>query len=120
MDRCTKSVNYKSKANSKANSKVTAGTLITIFILASILVSITCTSCCIDLSEFSKSKNTKITFTGDGADTAKIDELLDKYNINPEDLTGTSNNQVPDVDYSAIKKELASASGYQVSAKEED
>jgi hypothetical protein len=132
MDRCIKNVNYKPKANSKAKPeanlktkskakpKATAGTLITLFILAFILVSITCTSCCIDLSEFSKPKNTKITFTGDSADAAKIDELIDKYNINTEDLTNAPDSQIPDLDYTIIKKELASASGYQVSAEEED
>jgi hypothetical protein len=101
-------------------SKVSAGTLITLFAVVSILISIICTSCCIDLSEFSKSKSTKITFSGDDIGAVEIDELLDKYNINPEDLTGTSDNQISNIDYTAIKKELAETSGYQVSSEEED
>jgi len=111
-----KKINHKLKAN----SKVTASILITIFTIAAISISIICTSCCIDLSEFSKSESVKITFTGENADAATIDKLLDKYNINPEDLTGASDNQIPDIDYTAIKKELADTSGYQVSQKEED
>jgi hypothetical protein len=116
VDSGMEKTNYKFEAN----SKVSAGTLITLFILVSILVSITCTSCCIDLSEFSESKSTKITFSGGAADAEKIDELLDKYDINPGDLTDASENQIPYTDYTAIKKELAAVSGYQVSAEEED
>jgi hypothetical protein len=101
-------------------SKVSAGTLITLFAVVFILISIICTSCCIDLSVFSKSKSTKITFSGDDTGAVEIDELLDKYNINPEDLTGTSESQISGIDYTAIKKELAETSGYQVSQEEEN
>ena len=82
---------------------------------------IICTSCCIDLGKFSKSESTKITFdSGDGIDAAEIDELLDKYNIDPEDFTSPSDNQYADIDYTAIKKELTDVSDYQVYAEEEE
>ena len=100
--------------------KIFLSTLITLFTVSAIVIVIICTSCCIDLSEFSKSKSTKITFSGDEIDAAKIDKLLDEYNINPEDFTGTSDNQYADIDYTAVKKELADASNYQVSAEEEE
>lgn len=100
-------------------SKVFTGTLITLFIVSAIAIVIIFTSSCIDLNEFIKSGSTKITFnSGDEADSAEIDELLDKYNIDPEDFTTTSDNQYADIDYTAIKKELADATGYQVSAEE--
>ena len=102
-------------------SKVFTSTLITLFTVSAIVIVIICTSCCIDLNEFSKSKSTKITFdSGDEIDAAEIDELLDKYNIDPEDFTSTSDDQYTDIDYTAIKKELADASNYQVSAEEEE
>jgi hypothetical protein len=104
----------------KAKTKLATGTLITLFTVVFILVSIICTSCCIDLSKLSKSGSSKITFSGDDIGVAEIDELLDKYNIKPEDLTGTSDNQISGIDYTAIKKELADTSGYQVSQEEED
>jgi hypothetical protein len=105
------------KVNCK--SKVFTNTLITLFTVSAVLMVIICTSCCIDLKEFSKSESVKITFSGDGIDADELDELLDKYNIDPEDLTGTSDNQYADIDYTAIKKELADASNYQVSAEDE-
>lgn len=101
-------------------SKIFLSTLIALFTVSAIVIVIICTSCCIDLSEFSKSKSTKITFGGDEIDAANIDELLDEYNINPEDFTGTSENQNQIIDYTAIKKELADASDYQISAEEEE
>jgi len=102
-------------------SKVFLSTLITLFTVSAIVIVIICTSCCIDLNEFSKSKSTKITFdSGDEIDAAEIDKLLDKYNIDPEDFTNPSDNQYAVVDYTAVKKELADASDYQVSAEEEE
>ena len=100
--------------------KIFLSTLITLFTVSAIVIVIICASCCIDLSEFSKSKSTKITFSGDEIDVAEIKELLDEYNINPEDFTGTSDNQYADIDYTAVKKELVDASNYQVSAEEEE
>jgi hypothetical protein len=100
--------------------KIFLSTLITLFTVSAIVIVIICTSCCIDLNEFSKSKSTKITFSGDEIDAAKIDELLDKYNIDPEDFTGTSDNQNTDIDYTSAKKELTDASNYQISAEEEE
>src|SRR4030042_6735497 len=98
-------------------SKVFLNTLITLFTVSAIVIVIICTSCCIDLNEFSKSKSTKITFNSGGdIDAAEIDELLDKYNIDPEDFTSTSDNQNQVIDYTAVKKELADASNYPVSA----
>ena len=93
-------------------SKIFLSTLIALFTVSAIVIAIICTSCCIDLSEFSKSKIP--------IDTAKIEELLDKYNIDPEDFTSASDNQYADIDYTVIKKELADASDYQVSAEEEE
>ena len=99
-----KKINYK--------SKTFLSTLITLFTVSAIVIVIICTSCCIDIGEFAKSKIS--------IDTAKMDELIDKYNIDPEDFTGTSENQNQVIDYTAIKKELADASNYQVSAEEEE
>lgn len=94
----------------------------TLFIISAIVTAIICTSCCIGLNQFLKPESTKITFNnGDDIDADEIDELLDKYNIDPEDFTGSSNNQnAEDIDYTTIKKELADASNYQVSSEEEE
>ena len=89
--------------------KIFLSTLITLFTVSAIVIVIICTSCCIDLSEFSKSKSTKITFNIGG-------ELDPDF----EDFTDSPNNQNQDIDYTAIKKELADASNYQVSAEEEE
>ena len=107
-----KKINYK--------SKIFLSTLITLFTLSAIVIAIICTSCCIDLSEFSKSGSEKINFSGDDIVVAEIKELLDKYNIDPEDFISSSDNQHANIDYTAIKKELADASNYQVSAEEEE
>ena len=85
---------------------ISALVIIAIFLIA------TLSSCCIDFSEFLKPESVEI--------TAKIDELLDKYNINPEDLINSTGDQYQDIGYTAIKKELADASNYQVSAEEEE
>ena len=79
--------------------KTFLSTLITLFTVSAIVIIIICTSCCIDLGEFSKSESVKITFNGDEIDAAKIYQ---------------------DIDYTAIKKELSDASNYQVSAEEEE
>jgi hypothetical protein len=89
--------------------KIFLSTLITLFTVSVIVIVIICTSCCIDLNEFSKSKSTKITFN--------FGEQLDPAF---EDFNDSSNNQNQDIDYTAIKKELADASNYHVSAEEEE
>jgi len=104
-----------------SSAKIFLSTLLTLFTVSAIVIIIICTSCCVDLNEFLKPKSTKITFdSGDNIDAAEIDELLDKYNIDPEDFTGTSEKQNQGIDYTAVKKELAYASDYQVSAEEEE
>jgi hypothetical protein len=100
--------------------KIFLSTLMTIFTVSAIVIIIICTSCCIDLDKYSKSGSVEITFSGDEIDAAKIDELLDKYNIDLEDSASPSDNQNQDIDYTAIKKELADASNYRVSAEEEE
>jgi len=77
-------------------------------------------SCCIDYSEFLKSGSEQYTFEGDEVDASKIEELLKEYNINPEDFTGSTDNQSQDIDYTEIKKELEDSSDYQVTPEEEE
>ena len=89
--------------------KTFLSTLITLFTVSAIVIVIICTSCCIDLNEFSKSKSTKITFN--------FGEQLDPAF---EDFNDSSNNQNQDIDHTAIKKELADESNYHVSAEEEE
>ncbi len=107
--------------NLNCKSKVFISTLMTLFTVSVIVIAIVCTSCCIDLNKFLKPESTKITFDGgDDIGGDEIDELLDKYNIDPEDFTSSSDNQnAEDIDYTVIKKELADTSSYQVSAEEE-
>ena len=88
-------------------------TILTAFLILSL------SSCCIDYSEFIKSGSEKITFEGNLEDADKIDELFEKYNINPEDFTRSTDNQSQDIDYTEVKKELADASGYPVTPEEE-
>jgi hypothetical protein len=105
------------KNNNKSVAFISA--LLTLFTVSAIIIAMICTSCCIDLNKFLTSESTKITFSGDELDASKIDELIDKYNIDTGELTGTSDNHA-EADYTAIKKELADASGYKVSAEEEE
>lgn len=93
---------------------ISALAIIAIFLIT------TLSSCCIDFSKFLKPESAEITFEGDEEDAAKIDELLDKYNIDPEDLINSSDNQYQNIDYTAIKKELADASNYPVTPEEEE
>jgi len=112
----------KSMKNSDCGPKAFTGTLMVLFMISVIVMAVISTSCCIDLGQFLKPVSTKTTFnSGDDTGAAEIDELLDKYNIDPEDFTtGTSGNQNAVTDYSVIKKELSEASSYPVSAEEEE
>jgi hypothetical protein len=102
--------------------KVFPITLMTLFIISVIVITVVCSSCCIDLNQFLKPESTKITFnSGDDINTNEIDELLDKYNIEPDDFTSSSENQNAEtIDCTVIKKELADTSNYQVDTEEEE
>ena len=62
----------------------------------------------------------EVTFEGSQEDAAKIEEMLEKYDINPEDFVKSNDNQYQDIDYTEIKKELADASNYPVTLQEEE
>ncbi|MHB1377778.1 MAG: hypothetical protein ACYCXB_10245 [Candidatus Humimicrobiaceae bacterium] len=74
------------------------------------------TSCCFDPGSLLKSESTVITFTGDGSSPPMLEDQFDKY----KDLLDSSNKQYKDIDYTAIKKELAHSSDYPISIEEEN
>ena len=80
--------------------------IITMLTVLTILMS---SSCCIDLTNFLETKEVHMTI-GDNP------EVIDQTETN--DLSGQSGNR--NIDYSAIKKELADASDYQKSEEEEE
>lgn len=95
-----------------------------LFVLVSVIITtglvLSLSSCCIDYSKFLEAKSEEVTFEGDQEDAAKIEEMLEKYDINPEDFVKSNDDQYQVIDYTEIKKELADASNYPVTPEEEE
>ncbi len=88
------------------------------------LIILSLSSCCIDYSKFLEPKSEEINLSGSEEDAAKIGELLEEYNFDDGDFSGSDDSRdedsFRDIDYTEIKMELADTSGLGVTPEEEE